>query len=61
MPNSNQIPSPQSSPSLPPSSHHQREKNQRPSFGKDPHDSHVLEKFITTDDSHYDAWVVSDV
>lgn len=34
-----------------------KKKNQGPSIGKD---LHILEKFITTDDNHYDTLVLRD-
>lgn len=42
---------------LPPSSFLKEKKNQGPSIGKD---LHILEKFITTDDNHYDTLVLRD-
>lgn len=43
--------------SLHPPSSFPKEKNQGPSIEKD---LHILEKFITTDDNHYDTLVLRD-
>lgn len=58
MPNANQTPLQKTHSLLPPSSFPKEEKkNQGPSIGKD---LHILEKFITTDDNHYDTLVLRD-